>query len=438
MIPENRVDQLVARRLGLGRSWDRRSLDQAQMVALRRTVHHALAGSSLYRQRLAGLDPEMLRTAGDLGRIPLLDNRDIVADGHRLQCISQSRVARVVTLQTSGSTGQAKRLMFTSEDLEATMDFFLNGMRSLIDATDRVVVMLPYQQPDCVGDLLIKALSAGGIRAVGVWPPQPPMKDFIRTNRLTCAVGLPPQLLTLAEEIGPGLLRAMLLCSDYASPALRARIEHACRCRTFLHYGTTESGLGGAVECARHDGCHIRESDLLVEIIDPETGKNLADGELGEVVITTLGREAMPLLRYRTGDLARLTHAACSCGGITARLLDIRGRLAGCPLGDGLLHSQDLDDHLFQIPGLLDYRATLDREGKGRLHIAYLAVPSAGRIGEQIAGKLMEVPAVEKAALGGSLKVGEIIQVKQFTASHTVKQTILDLRTPGETDATPF
>jgi phenylacetate-coenzyme A ligase PaaK-like adenylate-forming protein len=438
MIPENRVDQLVARRLGLERNWDRRNLEQAQIVALRRTVHHALAGSSLYRQRLAGLDPERLRTARDLDRIPLLDSRDIVVAGHRLQCISQSRVARVVTLQTSGSTGQAKRLMFTSEDLEATMDFFLNGMRSLVDTTDRVMVMLPYQQPDCVGDLLIKALNAGGISAVGVWPPQPPMKDFLLTNRLTCAVGLPQQLLTLAEEIGPGLLRTMLLCSDYASPALRARIEHACRCRTFLHYGTTESGLGGAVECSRHDGCHIRESDLLMEIIDPETGKNLADGELGEVVITTLGREAMPLLRYRTGDLARLTHAACNCGGITARLLDIRGRLAGRPLAGGLLHSQDLDDHLFQIPGLLEYRATLDREGEERLHIAYQAAPSAGRIDEQIAAKLLEIPAILEASLGGGLVVGEIVQVKQFTVSHTVKQTILDLRTPGETDAPPF
>lgn len=336
-------------------------------------------------------------------------------------------MARVVTLQTSGSTGPPKRLMFTAHDLAATLDFFAAGMLNLIDHRDRVLVMLPFEQPDSVGDLLIRALTDSNIMAMGIWPPQPAMKDVIRTNRLTCAVGLPQHLLTVAEDVEPGLIRSMLLCSDYASPALRRRIEESCGCETFLHYGTTESGLGGAVECARHDGCHIRESELLVEIVDPETGRRLADDRLGEVVITTLGREAMPLLRYRTGDLARLTRSSCGCGGITARLYDIRGRQVGCRLGRDSLYSQELDDVLFRIWGLLDYRATIDRNEHDRLNIAYLATPAAGRIDGQIIDSLQQLPAVMEALFHDNLVLGEIQPVECFASRHTVKRTILDL-----------
>jgi phenylacetate-CoA ligase len=432
----NPVDQLVARRLHVKGAWNRPELEGAQMASLRRTVQQALTGSILYRERLAGVTTESLRARKDLVRLPLLTSADIVTHGHQLLSVSQSQVARVVTLQTSGSTGQPKRLMFTSEDLSATLDFFFNGMHSLIDCSDRVLVLLPFEQADSVGELLIRALTNGGIPAMGLWPPKPEIKDFIQANSLTCAVGLPQHLLALAESIGPGQLRSMLLCSDYASPALRTRIEKACDCETFLHYGTTESGLGGGVECTKHDGCHIRESELLVEIIDPENGTNLADGQLGEVVITTLGRQAMPLLRYRTGDMARLNRSTCGCGGITARLHDIRGRLIGCSFGDDKLYSQDLDDVLFQIPGLLDYRATVDRQEKDRLNIDYLTSSAINRADKEIVQSLMQIPVVMSNHATGNLILGEIQNVEHFAATHTVKRSILDRRSKGEIDAT--
>ena len=430
------VDKLVARRLSLQDNWGRQHLEEAQMAALRRTVRHALSGSSLYRERLTGLDPESLRTMQDLHRLPLLTSEDITRYGHRLLAVSQSRVARVVTLQTSGSTGPPKRLMFTTEDLAATLDFFVYGMQSLIDADDRVLVLLPFTQPDSVGHLLLQALTGSGIEAFGMWPPQPHIAQYIIDHRLTSGVGLPQHLLALAETIGPGHLRSMLLCSDYAAPALRARIEKACDCRTFLHYGTTESGLGGGVECGLHTGCHIRESELLVEIVDPLTGAPLTDGQLGEVVITTLGREAMPLLRYRTGDLARLTREPCGCGGITARLYDIRGRQTACRLPGGDLYSQDLDDVLFQLQGLLDYRATLDRQETERLNISFLAAPPADRIENGIVNHLLTIPVVAESLASGELSIGHIQQVERFPATHTVKRTLLDLRNTGELYAT--
>jgi phenylacetate-CoA ligase len=426
------VDDLVVRRLGIKHPLQRKHLEQARMQSLRQTLQYAREMSPLYRERLAGFDFTSLRTVADLEKIPLLTGMDIAEHGHRLLCLSQSRVARVVSLQTSGSTGLPKRFSFTADDLTATLDFFLHGMHSLIEHDDRVLVLLPFEQPDSVGELLIRALRGDGIHALGIWPPQsfPEIAATIRQQRLTAAVGLPQHLLALSEEVGRGHLQSMLLCSDYASPALRTRIEAACGCETFLHYGATESGLGGAVECRAHAGCHIRESDLLIEIINPDSGRSVPEGETGEVIITTLGRQAMPLIRYRTGDQACITASPCACGGVTARLCNIRGRLNGHHLPDGsMLHGQDLDDCLFQIPGLLDYRAILDAAKFEQLHIDFLAAPGMNEVDGSIRRMLLQVPAIRDNLIEGNLIVGRVRQVGSFTATHTLKRTILDQRT---------
>ncbi len=432
------VDGLTANRLGLDLPLTRTGIESAQLQALRRTVDHARQGSPLYRERFAGVPTESLQTLADLARLPLLTARDLAHQGHRLLAVSQSQVARVVTMQSSGSTGVPKRLYFTASDLASTLDFFLQGMLSLIKRDDRVLVLLPWTQPDCVGDLLLRALNGGGIIAEGLWPPPPAaeMAETVRRRRTTCAVGLPQHLLALALEVGPGHLQSMLLCSDYAAPALRRRIEAASRCETFLHWGMTETGLGGGVECDVHHGCHVRESDLLVEIIDPATGLPLPYDKAGEVVVTTLSREAMPLIRYRTGDIASLDRSPCPCGGVTARLTSIRGRAAGCRLaGDAILHSQDLDDLLFAIPGLLDYRATLSRRERERLEIDFLLQAGDNATGEEIRRMLLQVPAVIDSLSGGGLELGPIRPVTGFAASHTVKRTILDQRHSGEAHA---
>jgi hypothetical protein len=432
-IPTTPVDELATRRLGISGKLTRKKLEQGQMAALRRTLQHAVAGSALYRQRLAGINIHSLQSLSDLASLPLMSSCDIVANGLRLLAVSQSRIARIITMQTSGSTGPAKRLSFTAADLAATLDFFLAGMRSLVDTRDRVLVLLPFSTADSVGDLLLRALRGGGIRASGHWPPDGETAGIISRDRPTCLVGLPQHLLALAEAIGPGLVQSMLLCSDYAAPALRRRIETACGCQTFLHYGATETGLGGAVECAVHNGCHLRESDLLVEIIDPHSGRPLVDGMLGEIVVTTLSREAMPLIRYRTGDSARLERSPCPCGGITARLIDIRGRLDACPLPTGdKLYCQDVDDVLYAIPGLLDYRIIIDAEGPERLHAEILVTGAATAIVEHFRRKILLIPAIRDSVATGRLLLGTIRRVTGFAATHTVKRTILDLRSTGE------
>ena len=95
-----------------------------------------------------------------------------------------------------------------------------------------------------------------------------------------------------------------------------------------MHYGMTETGLGGAVSCSSHAGYHIREADLYFEIIDPETGQRQPDGKRGEIVFTTLNRRGMPLIRYRSGDISQILVQKCPCGSIIRRFGNIEDR--GC------------------------------------------------------------------------------------------------------------
>jgi phenylacetate-coenzyme A ligase PaaK-like adenylate-forming protein len=425
------VDGLVAGRLQLSLPFSRKELEQVQMERLRQTVSHVMRNSPLYIKRLSGLKIESLLCRNDLEKIPFLTSEDIVESGHLLHCVSQSEVVRIITMHTSGSTGRPKRFSFTAADLEATLDFFHHGMRTLVDRSDRVLVLLPFEAEASVGDLLIRALTENGIYAAGLWPPPAPahLVERISSNQISSVVGLPQQLLALSEHIEYGQLKTMLLCSDYAPLALRRRIEQNAGCATYLHYGATESGLGGAVECAVHKGLHIRESELLIEIVDPTTGKQLPDGVAGEVVLTTLGRQAMPLIRYRTGDIACLDRRPCKCGGVTARLTDIYGRLKSCVLAGGSpLYIQAIDDILFTVPGLLDYRLTLVNKGTDRIGVDYIAAEGAIDVGKQMKRLMQEIPEILRAIENGGLLLDAFQQVDSFAPTHTVKRTILDLR----------
>lgn len=425
------VDGLVARRLGLPEEYSRTELETLQLRRLRETVAWAQERSPWYRSSLAELDPASFDSLEDLARLPFLSSANIAASGHLILCVSQSEVARIITLQTSGSTGHPKRIYFTPSDLDSTAQFFLHGMLSLVDVGWKVLVMLPTSIPDSTGDLLMRVLPENGIPTVGQWPPLPWREQAraVRKQGIDCVIGLPQHQLALAEHLQPGNLKTMLLCSDYSPEPLRKRIEAACGCETFVHYGTTESGLGGGVECSFHAGCHLRDGDLLIEIIDPESGRVLSDREPGEVVLTTIGRKGMPLLRYRTGDRGWLDRSICACGGVTTRLCGLTGRMVHHVLPGGLsMTSQELDDTLFLVPGLLDYRAVLTRNARERLDIEFLSRTDDCAVRKRMEQVLVDMDAINSALKTGRFELGSVQAVSAFSPSHTIKRTIVDHR----------
>ena len=315
----------------------------AQTALLRSTLRQAVRGA-FYAARLRECKLD-ITSVGDLERLPFTTAEDLRNWGDFL-CISQGDVQRMVTLHTSGTTGQPKRLAFTDADLARTRDFFAVGMSQLVGAGQRLAVLLPgAERPDGVADLLRQALGAAGVDVLAPPPevhatpspdadpcaePGKALAQWLEQAKPHCLVAAPAQLALLLKHFphrGPEGLAGILTSAEPLDDALGLALRRAWQCEILDHYGLTETAYGCAVECPAHQGFHVRELDVLIEIVDISGRKILAQGEEGEVVITTLQRQAMPLVRYRTGDVACLLPAPCACGSPLRRLGPVRGRI---------------------------------------------------------------------------------------------------------------
>ncbi len=362
----------------------RSALESYQIARLKATVELARTKSRFYREPLAGV-PE-ITSLDDLERLPFTTAEDVRADPLAFVCVSQDEIARVVTLDSSGTTGTPKRLYFTKTDQELTIDFFGVGMSTFTGPGDRVLILLPGETPGSVGDLLAK-----GLERIGAVPiKHGPVRDPVATRAVavreaaTVMVGVPTHLVRLVRTMAPGEpvppVHSVLLSTDHVPQAIVHAIEGAWGCTVYNHYGMTETGLGGGVDCEARRGYHLREADLLYEVIDPATGLPAAPGEPGEVVFTTLTREGMPLIRYRTGDYGHWIETPCPCGTSLRTLSHITTRLSGpVDLGGGLWLTQpDLDEVLFAVDGILNFATVVARAEAGpRVSVAIQITPTA-------------------------------------------------------------
>jgi phenylacetate-CoA ligase len=391
------------------------ALRSHQLAALRETIAHAKAHSPFYAERLRAVGVYDLRSLDDLAALPFTTADDLRAQGARLRCVPAGDVERIVTLPTSGTSGEPKRIDFSAADQELTVEFFRCGMSVFTGQRDRVLILLPGERPGSVGELL-----ARGLEQIGATPlPYGPVSDVddaldrLEGEQASVVVGIPVQLLALARRsVAQGRrlhVRSVLLSTDHLPRPVVTAIELAWDCRVYNHYGTTEMGLGGAVDCAAHAGLHVREADLLFEIVDPAGGAPVAAGEEGEIVFTTLTREAMPLVRYRTGDLGRFAVEPCPCGSSLRLLAPVRERLddVATLAGGERLSLADLDDALFALDEVLDFRARLSVNGTEETLTVELLCEGgcAAARRRRAAAALAALPAVAAATAAARLRV---------------------------------
>ena len=172
------------------------------------------------------------------------------------------------------------------------------------------------------------------------------------------------------------------MSGDACPESVMLACEEILGSRQFPHYGSREMGMAGAICCQAHEGMHLRENHIIAEIVD-EAGKPLPSGERGELVITTIGMEAVPLIRYRTGDYTRILPEPCPCGSATLRLDRIERKTEG-------LNAPQLDSIVFTDPHVVDCRYDL-RQGvlelnlltKGEPNVHALCAGLSERIGTQ-------------------------------------------------------
>jgi phenylacetate-coenzyme A ligase PaaK-like adenylate-forming protein len=284
---------------------------------------------------------------------------DIILRGTELCRLSQKDIRRIITLKTSGSTGVNKRLYFSDRDLGYTVDFFAEGMKFMCGSGDSVLICMGNTAPDGIATLLSEGLERIGAKPYiyGGISDFKDAADRCREIKPHTIVGLPSQLRRLALEAPDIRPDNVLLSADYIALSVIETLNRIWSTKVFTHYGLTESGLGFAVQCQKLEGQHIRHDELYVEIINPVTGEPLPMGQWGEIVFTTLRREAMPLHRYRTGDISRLIGGVCSCGHDKPRLDRVLGRISELKKP---IPIYALDELLFACDDIFDFTASLN------------------------------------------------------------------------------
>jgi phenylacetate-CoA ligase len=311
-------------------------LADLQLKGLRWTMSHVQEGSPFYRKKLkdVGVQPEDLRRLEDLQKLPFTTVEDL-RDGYPFPLISVPFEKVVRIHASSGTTGKRKVLCYTEKDLRDWSDMFARCYEMAgLSQEDRVQIAVGYGLWTAgIGFQL--GCERYGAMSVPVGPGNIDMHCEmmvdLQTTVFCCTASMG---LLMAEEVNRRDLRdrinlqRVIFGAERHSDAMRRNMkEHLGVKDTFDIPGLTELyGPGTGLECPAHEGSHYWADYYILEIINPETLKPAKPGEVGEMVVTTLRKEAAPLIRYRTRDLTRLIPGVCSCGNILPRHDKILGR----------------------------------------------------------------------------------------------------------------
>lgn len=344
--------------------------DEYKLWQLKKTVRRVRTKSPFYRRLFekAGVTEDDLHSLADIAKLPFTFPADLAGTSYSLLCTSQGEVEKPVTFYSSGSTGTKKRIFFSMADIQKILDFLPRGMNTVIGRDEaRVLVFLQNSQGRGIGSILAQSLNAFGMQGwtadlqdstddilratvehkINVW-----FGDAITIYRATRVLEKQADLRSLG-------MQCIFITMSNIPQSMIDYLHSAWGCRVSTHYGLTESGWGLAVDCDVCPGYHYDELDHIVEVVDPETGGPVPEGQEGEVVLTNISRECMPLIRYRTGDIATLTRSVC--GSHLMTLGHIRRRKEGATEYNGhYIYPALFDEVLFSTDGLLDYRIFLE------------------------------------------------------------------------------
>ncbi|MFH1985423.1 MAG: phenylacetate--CoA ligase [Pseudomonadota bacterium] len=307
-----------------------------QLAGLRWTVRHAWDNAPYYRETLnaAGVHPDDIQSLDDLTRLPLLDTGALQAGyPFPLRAVPFEKIVRIHA--SSGTTGKRKVLCYTQKDIDVWRDMFARCYELAgLSTEDRVQIAVGYGLWTA-GAGFQAGCERFGAMAVPVGPAMADMHcEMMVDMGTTVFCSTASMALLMAEEIHKRNLvdqirvKKIILGAERCSDAMRQRIAELMGCEhIFDIYGLTELyGPGTGLDCHRHQGIHYWADLFIFEILDPESLKPVAPGELGELVVTTLVKEGSPLIRYRTHDITRLIPGACDCGLALPRHDRIQGR----------------------------------------------------------------------------------------------------------------
>ena len=386
-----------------------------------------------YQKALAdrGISPGEVHGATDAPLLPFTTRQDL-RDQYPFGLLSvpRERIARLHA--TSGTKGKPTLVAYTAADLVTWSEIAGRALYAAGCRPGEIWYVASgyglftgglgaHYGLERVGAAVVPASSGNTQRLLGLMADLPPAgihcipSYMLRVAEVAEAQGLDPR--------GLGLRYGSFGGETWSEP-LRRRIEALFGLTAFDIYGLSECfGPGVAFECEAHDGLHLSEDHFLFEVIDPTTGQPVPEGERGELVITSLTKEAMPLLRYRTGDLTRILPGPCACGRTLRRMERVRGRADDMLIIRGVnLFPSEVERLLLQFPELdAQHRLVIDRTGPlDELTVEVEAALADEALAQNVAQKI-------KADLGVSAKVA-IVPPGSLPRSEGKAVRVLDRR----------
>jgi len=342
---------------------DRSALEALQLERLKTTLQQAK--KSLHYDRIlqeVGLDPAGVKSIEDIEKLPMT-TKDDLRDHWPYGFLAASRDDLVRMHSSSGTTGQMTIVFHTANDIDqwtsiVARSLYMTGMRR----SDVFQNMMTYglftgglgfhYGAERIGALTIPAGSGNSKRQIQL------MRDF-ETTAIHIIPSYALHLIHVFEELAVDprrdtKLKRAFIGAEPHSEKMRKKLEDFYGFKAFNSYGLSEMcGPGVAFECPAQNGLHIWEDHFLVEMIDPETLKPVPDGQEGELVLTTLVRDGMPILRYRTKDLTRIIPGPCECGRTHRRIERIKGRTDDMMIIKGVnIFPIQIERKLMGIPGV--------------------------------------------------------------------------------------
>ena len=349
----------------------RPELAKLQIEKLKQTINVCLR-SPFYKKRLGelGITADSINTLDDLRKIPFTTKQDL-RDNYPYGLVGGNLKDAIRIHSTSGTTGNPCVVVYSRHDIDSWANMIARNLY-MVGCRDTDVFQnssgygmftggLGFQYgAEKLGAMTVPAAAGNTKRQI----------KFIRDFGTTALHAIPSYAIYMAEAfqaegIDPSTtsLRTLVIGAEPHTEEQRRRIERMLGVKAYNSFGMTEmNGPGVAFECKEQNGMHLWEDNYILEIVDPDTLEPVPDGEIGEMVLTTLDRTMMPILRYRTRDLTRIIPGQCPCGRTHRRIDRIKGRTDDMFIIKGVnVFPMQVEKVLVQYPGLgSNYLITLD------------------------------------------------------------------------------
>lgn len=399
----------------------REAIEKIQLYRLKKLLKYVYENVPLYRDKFeaAGVRPEDFKSIEDIKKFPFTTKDDLrAAYPYRMFAVPLKKIVRIHA--SSGTTGQVTVVGYTRNDIEVWSNLMARTLAAC-GVTEDDIVQNAYGYglftgglgfhygAEKIGATVIPMSGGNTRRQVKV------MQDF-GTTVLTCTPSYALYLAETAEEEGIDLsslsLRIGIFGAEPWTEEMRREIEARLKLRAHDIYGLSEvMGPGVAVECEEKNGLHIFEDHFFVELINPETGEYTGPGEVGELVLTTLTKEGIPVVRYRTKDLVSLNYEPCPCGRHFVRMSKVLGRSDDMLIIRGVnVFPSQIEEILMQIEGTEPhYVIVIDR--KNYLDVLELHVEVNEKIFSDEMKKLHEIEQKIKEEIQSNLGITPVVKL---------------------------